>query len=644
TAMPFYATPYVILPLLSACVNAGLAVFSLRRRQVPAAWPLFWLMLGMSGWSLAYALNTAATSLPVKVFFLKAGITFVCIVVPSMLALALETIGLGAWLTGRRLLLVSVIPLVSALVVWTGGMRPLHVYGFSLHIDGSLLLLGYREGPLFLLHSAYANAMGLAAMALFASGFRRMPRSEWFRFALLILATVIPIATFLVSKAPGNGFNYTTSTLFFSGIFYTLAVFRYRLLDLMPLARTALFDQVGEPVLVFNDRGDLVDCNHVARQLAGGGRKTDIARVEGEVLSRFPALGVRPGHGLDCLPEEYVQDAVESDRYWRLTASDLAAGAIRGTLIVLHDVSDLVGTGRKLVDSEQHLRELNATLRERVEEESGRRVAQERLLANQARLAAMGEMIGAIAHQWRQPLATLGMVVQRTHAVGTMQGLTGEQLDEFRAAAMRQIRYMSDTIEEFRGFYRPEKEKKRFCPFDCIADCLRLFDPQFTNSGIVVEVRCPHRTAVSPDLAGTGRSGTQVDVPRHDCAGGYVYGLPNEFKQVVLNLLGNARDAILASRSAGGGPEEGHIDVTISVGENGGMIIDVSDNGCGIPADIAPRIFDPYFTTKEENGGTGIGLYMSRMIVEDSLGGCLSLVQGVGGTLFRIELNPEETL
>ena len=642
--MPFYYTPYIILPLLSACVNAGLALFSLRRRHVPAARPLFWLMLGMGGWSLAYALNTSATLLPLKIFFVKAGITFVCIVVPAMLALSLETVGLGAWLTRYRLLLVSAIPIASTLVVWTGGMHRLHVYGFFLHADGPLLLLGYREGPFFLLHSAYANIMGLVAMALFASGFWRMPRSEWFRFALLILATVIPIATFLVSKAPGNGFNFTTSTLFFSGIFYTLAVFRYRLLDLMPLARTVLFDQIGEPVLVFDDRGELVDCNHAARGLSAGGADGDIPAVLHAVRSRFPSLRARADQGLDLGSEDCISDAVEPGRSWRVASSELNAGTIRGTLVLLHDVSDLKRTERRLTESEQHLRELNCTLRDRVEEETGRRMAQERLLANQARLAAMGEMIGAIAHQWRQPLATLGMIVQRAHAVGTMKGLTGEQLDEFRANAMRQIRYMSDTIEEFRGFYRPEKQKVKFCPFDCISDCMRLFDPQFTNSGIVVEVRCPHRAVVSRDLAAAIQRGTQLDAPRHDCAGGYVYGLPNEFKQVVLNLLGNARDAILASRSAGSGPEEGHIGVDISVGGNGGMVIDISDNGCGIRADIAHRIFDPYFTTKEESGGTGIGLYMSRMIVEDSLGGRLGLAQGLGGTIFRIELLPEAPL
>jgi signal transduction histidine kinase len=271
----------------------------------------------------------------------------------------------------------------------------------------------------------------------------------------------------------------------------------------------------------------------------------------------------------------------------------------------------------ELRESEESYRTLTSSLQTRIEEEISRRVSQERLLAKNSRLAAMGEMISAIAHQWRQPLATLAMIVQRTHAVGTMQGLTGEYLDEFKSNAMRQVRYMSDTIEEFRGFYRPEKRKEPFSPFVCISDSVRLFEPQFNNNGILVSVMC------------------------QDCDTRLINGFPNEFKQVALNLLGNARDAILESRTSSPGPEKGSIIVRIWV-EGSSMIIEVSDNGCGIPPGNVSRIFDPYFTTKEETGGTGIGLYMSRMIVEDSFCGHLSLLQSGVGATFRIELPLED--
>ncbi len=272
----------------------------------------------------------------------------------------------------------------------------------------------------------------------------------------------------------------------------------------------------------------------------------------------------------------------------------------------------------ELRQSEDRYRKLSDSLQIVVEEEAKIRVAQVRLLANKSRLAAMGEMISAIAHQWRQPLSTLGMIVQRTHAMGTMNELTPEYLGEFKVNAMRQIKHMSETIEEFRGFYRPEKTKVPFSPTACVSDSIRLFEPQFTSSNIEVSV--------------TGR---ECDKPQ-------IHGYPNEFKQVILNLLSNARDGILAKRETCGEPEKGFIHVEINASQDQGMTLDVSDNGCGIAAVAALKIFDPYFTTKEELGGTGIGLYMSRMIVEDSFGGRLQLLSKLDPTTFRIEL-PMET-
>ena len=248
-----------------------------------------------------------------------------------------------------------------------------------------------------------------------------------------------------------------------------------------------------------------------------------------------------------------------------------------------------------------------------------RRDITERKQVHQSRLMAMGEMVSAIAHQWRQPLATLGMIIQRTHAVRAIQGMTPEFLDEFKVNAMRQIKHMSETIDEFRYFYRPEKQKEPFSPINCINDAAKLFESQFASNGIVVNVNC------------VGGDGQMVN------------GFSNEFQQVVLNLMGNARDAILECRNTRGEPEKGRIDVQITINGDSAMIIDISDNGCGIPAEIAPRIFAHYFTTKEKSGGTGIGLYMSRMIVEESLEGHLHLIQGNEGANFRIELPLEKS-
>ena len=200
----------------------------------------------------------------------------------------------------------------------------------------------------------------------------------------------------------------------------------------------------------------------------------------------------------------------------------------------------------------------------------------------------------------------------------SIQVFTQEQLDEFKGNAMRQIKYMSDTIEEFSGFYRQDKHAEPFLPKRCITDAVRLLEPQFASNNILVHIR------------------THYDAEQQ------VRGFRNEFKQVILNLLSNARDAIIESRITRGNPEEGRIDIDISINEERKMIIDIGDNGNGIREDIVNRIFDPYFTTKEELGGTGIGLYMSRMIMQESLGGFLKLLKADDGAVFRIKLPLEK--
>jgi len=619
--MPFYYTPYIILPLLSGAVNAGLAVYSWRHRKLkPAALPLFWLMIAMAGWSCVYALNTAATSLALKVFFFKAGLSFCCLIAPAVLTLALESIGYRHWLTRRRLILICMLPVLSLVLAWTNELHFLVRSDLHLNQSGPLLLLGFKNGLYQHIHVLYIVLANFIAIVLWGSAFWTLQLKEWPRFALLITATIVPLVIQILQITPVKGFDLTTSSLFLSGVLYTVAIFRHQFL-VVTLARTTLFSQIGAPVLVFDTDGTLVDCNQSARLLAGGGLKQGLGGVYRSLLDRFPQLDnqLKYGEESDATNAINLEDNIEPARYWRVYTSLVqSAGILRGRLILLHDISDLKLVENKLTESEKHLQEFNDSLLAQVEEETKRRVAQERLLANHSRLAAMGEMIGAIAHQWRQPLATLGMIVQRTHAMGTMQGLTPEYLGEFKVNAMRQIKYMSDTIEEFRGFYRLEKRKEPFSPYNCIAAAIRLFEPQFKSNSITVEIIC------------------------QDCAAILVHGFPNEFKQVVLNLMANASDAILDSRSLNGKPETGRLGVGISCGHDT-MHIDISDNGCGIPAEIAPRIFDPYFTTKEESGGTGIGLYMSRMIVEDSLEGRLSLLENRDGAVFRIELPLEKS-
>lgn len=308
-----------------------------------------------------------------------------------------------------------------------------------------------------------------------------------------------------------------------------------------------------------------------------------------------------------------AQRMAEGDLDARVRQGD-EGGEIGRLGVVFNDMArNLSVRQATLLKRDQELRELNRNLVRRVEEETERRVNHERLLARHARLVAMGEMIGAIAHQWRQPLATMGATVQSIRMAWERGCLDEPFLKRAEQDAQKQLYYMSDTIEDFRNFFSPEKVAERFNVKEKVEEVLLLVSPQFTHSGVKLEAEY---------LLG--------DAPL------YIMGYKNEFKQSLLNLVSNALDAVIEKRSGGSG-EAGKVTVSLAAA-NDKVVVEVLDDGCGIPPQHADKIFDPYFTTKAGEKGTGIGLYMTRLIIEESMAGALSFTSGEHGTMFRMEL------
>jgi len=230
----------------------------------------------------------------------------------------------------------------------------------------------------------------------------------------------------------------------------------------------------------------------------------------------------------------------------------------------------------------------------------------EQMLLQQSRQAAMGEMIGNIAHQWRQPLNALGLTVQQLSLFYDIGELTREFLEKSVLQSMELIRHMSQTIDDFRNYFKPDKEKVSFNLSESIADTLSLVNASFKDQHIDIEV-----------------------VAKKDSA---MFGYRNEFAQALLNILNNARD-VLTER----GTQDPRVTITIgSKGEKAVVII--SDNAGGIPEEIMGKIFDPYFTTKGPQRGTGVGLFMSKTIIEKNMGGRIVACNTASGAEFRIEV------
>ncbi len=295
---------------------------------------------------------------------------------------------------------------------------------------------------------------------------------------------------------------------------------------------------------------------------------------------------------------------------------------------VIRDITERKQAEQALREKTRLLENLTRNLEKRVAGEIAVRIKNERMMVQQSKLAAMGEMIGAIAHQWRQPLNVVALIVQHmedAHARGTMDA---DQMSKMAEKAMTQIQRMSKTIDDFRNFFKPDKEKTSFDAMRAVGDVLSLLSAQLKADNIAYKLTCHVHGKTFEN---------ETDVVF--CTEKTVSGFRNEFEHVILNLVSNARDAIAERRARGAmsASERGLLPFDFySAGDK--VIITVSDNGGGISPEVMGSIFSPYFTTKDPTKGTGLGLYMSKVIVEDHMQGRLSVENAGEGALFTIEL------
>lgn len=252
------------------------------------------------------------------------------------------------------------------------------------------------------------------------------------------------------------------------------------------------------------------------------------------------------------------------------------------------------------------LNRLNDTLSDKVKIALNEARMKDRLFVQQSRLAAMGEMIEQIAHQWRQPLHTLALINQDMYVKQKLGTCDEEYFDQSHESIDEHIQYLSKTIDDFRNFYKTDKSIALADVGELAADALRLSDVFLKYAKIKTTL----------DITTT----RQVNIAK------------NEMIQVLMNLIKNAHDAIIEQRIS-----DGKILVSIEDYDNG-VRVSVEDNAGGIAANVMDKVFDIYFTTKDPESGTGLGLHMSKFIIEESFGGKIWVENINGGARFIILL------
>ena len=262
------------------------------------------------------------------------------------------------------------------------------------------------------------------------------------------------------------------------------------------------------------------------------------------------------------------------------------------------------------------LRMINEGLERKVADAVREMREKDKMLQQQSRLAQMGEMISMIAHQWRQPLGSISAAImniqtKRMNPRYDMESEAGRQsflelLDKKLKSVTDYVQFLSTTIDDFRNFFKPNKTKETVSLSSLVQKTLGIIQNSIVTKGI----------AIKTFLAG------------EECV--HIY--QNEMVQVILNILKNAEDALVENRVAD--PE---IRIYTKADETH-CHLQICDNGGGIDPDIMAKIFDPYFSTKSEKNGTGLGLYMSRTMVHEHNGGVLKVTNENGGACFEIIL------
>lgn len=372
----------------------------------------------------------------------------------------------------------------------------------------------------------------------------------------------------------------------------------------------AIATAAQDGIVVMNDMGEVIFWNEAATKIFGyskdevigknlhhllapnkykehyeRGLKDFFKTGEGDIVGKTIELDAMSKHR-DSFPIELTISSVKIDGSW------CAVGIVR-------DISE-----RKKIDEE--LKDLNFELQKKIEEEIEKKEERNHALLQHSRLVAMGEMINSIAHHWRQPISAIGLIFYKLELAKESGKLDDKMFFESTSQGSALVEQMSKVIDDFRGFFKPNSEKKKFFLYESLDMAVHIIRAAVLEEDIDIKIE------------------GDANIP--------LCGYPNELAQVFINIMTNAKDAISEKKE-----KRGSLKVLISHDDER-VSIEFQDSGGGIADDVLNRVFEPYFTTKEQGYGTGIGLYMSMQIITKNMNGNLSVKNIDNGACFTIEL------
>ena len=638
-----------IIPSLSAAailIMAATYIFW-RRRQWTASRTGVFILLSCAELMIVHALELRSAELQTKIFWNKMQYLCFATAPTAWLIYTLQYTGREEWLTLRNVLLLAFVPLAALLLAFTNESHGIMWTQVTLNTQNPYLPLDKIYGPgviVFVVCSILL--MCLASLPLIQLLIRSQRLYRWQACALLG-ATLLPFLGFsldLFKLSPFPTYILTSLGLILGGVTVGLLIYRFRLGDILPVARSLLIEGMNDGVLVLDGQDRIVDMNPTVQRITGHSISEAFGKPIERVWSgwggskeikRNESFGVR----------ELTVDKGDDQRTYEMHISPLRdwKGRLVSQLVVLRNI-----TGRKRAEAslkraynelEDRVAERTAELSkagvllkqeitERRHAEASLKQAYEELknteakLIQSAKLASIGELAAGVAHELNQPLMVIRSTAQLIERDAKNERLDRDKLIDLLITVERNTKRMMNTISHLRVFSR--QSPKDFSTVDVnrvIEDCFLMVGEQLRVHNIEI------RKTLEPML------------PK-------ILGDANQLEQVFLNQITNARDALEQREQDEGANTEGEsrniktIEILTRVSEDDkdNLEILIKDTGGGIQEENMGKIFDPFFTTKEIGKGTGLGLSISYGIIKDHQGEIEVAETGPQGTTFRIRL------
>ncbi len=583
-------TPYIVVLLLTGLISVIVAYFAWRLRSKPGGLPTCFLMLAAAEWSFALALESAAVGIPHKVFWSKVEYIGINSIPVPLLMFALEFTHKEKWLNRRRLILLWIIPIITLGLVATNEWHHLIWTGFAPSPTAGSRIVIYSHGAWFWIMTAYIYLSLCATTILLINAalqFRHLYRQQTMVLLLSMIPPWITNALYLLGIGPTSGLELTPSGFALTGMMLMWSFTHLQLLDLAPVARDKVIEDMRDGMLVLDEQNRIVDINPAAQKLIGVDGKSAIGQPAEDILAGQIGLMDRYWGTLEGQAEILINGTC----YIELRISPLYERGRRlcGRLIVLRDITERKRAEDKL---HEYSERLEAMVEERTKE---LRDAQEHLVRKE-KLATLGQMSGSIAHELRSPLATISNAV---YCLKMALPNADASINEYLDIIAKGINNSQKTIAGLLDFSRTRMtEREEIAISEMIAQVLELSPP-------------PENIKVTSQIPS--------NIPS-------VFVDSQQMKQVLFNLVINACHAM---------PDGGELSFTAKR-QKDQVALSITDTGIGISKENMNKIFEPLFTTKAR--GIGLGLALSRNLVEAN-GGSIEVESEIGkGSTFTITL------